>query len=226
MAVRLTVEFVESSTPVRELVTKFGGQPVWVLQPQWPISAETGNPMRFIGQVALSQDIFGDIAGQMAYLFITDEDEYVDCTWEPDGGENAVVIQPGSVAVPTQVLLDGPSIYRMVARPGDEHLVAEPCEFRARLVGADDPEFLSEAERNARGADVNQAYYEAIAGTKVGGTPGFLQGDEFPGDEFRQLILQLDSSQLPFSVNFGDGGIGFAFLSDDGSAGRFLWQCT
>ncbi|WP_422747317.1 hypothetical protein [Micromonospora sp. WMMD1219] len=34
----------------------------------------------------------------MAYLFLTGGDEYVDGTWEPEDGENAVIVQPeGSV---------------------------------------------------------------------------------------------------------------------------------
>ncbi|HNO61948.1 MAG TPA: hypothetical protein PKH44_15045, partial [Plasticicumulans sp.] len=43
--------------PVREAVTacvtKFGGQPCWLKAPQWPLSRATGQPMRFIAQVAL-----------------------------------------------------------------------------------------------------------------------------------------------------------------------------
>jgi hypothetical protein len=31
----------------------------------------------------------------MAYVFMVEDDEYVDGTEEPDGGENAVIIQPG-----------------------------------------------------------------------------------------------------------------------------------
>jgi hypothetical protein len=31
----------------------------------------------------------------MAYVFMTDATEYVDDAWEPEGGENAVIVQPG-----------------------------------------------------------------------------------------------------------------------------------
>ena len=34
-------------------VTKFGGQPCLAESPQWPLSRATGQPMRFIAQVAL-----------------------------------------------------------------------------------------------------------------------------------------------------------------------------
>jgi len=30
--------------------------------------------------------------------------------------------------------------------------------------------------------------------------------------------------QVPFEVNFGDAGVGYAFLSEDGTTSKFLWQ--
>ncbi|WP_346540003.1 hypothetical protein [Micromonospora sp. DPT] len=89
-------------------VTKLGGQPVWLGTPQWPVSRSLGEPMTFIGQFRLDSD--GE--GCMAYLFMTDGEDYVDGTWEPEGGENAVIIQPdGSVPafVAVTELGEGPS---------------------------------------------------------------------------------------------------------------------
>jgi hypothetical protein len=40
------------------------------------------------------------------------------------------------------------------------------------------------------------------------------------------LLLQLDSTKVPFFVNFGDAGIGYLFLSADGQTAKFLWQCA
>lgn len=45
MSVKQTNEFVEARGPVMEAVTNFGGQPVWIAEPQWPISREIGKPM-------------------------------------------------------------------------------------------------------------------------------------------------------------------------------------
>jgi uncharacterized protein YwqG len=140
--------------------------------------------------------------------------------------ENAVVIQPGMVTVPTQAISNGPTLYRMVPRAGHDRLVAEPCEYQVQLAKTIDPELASEDERWQKSDEANHEYHAALGGNKVGGTPGFLQGDEFPGAEFKRLILQLDSTMVPFSVNFGDCGIGFAFLSNDGCTGKFLWQCA
>jgi hypothetical protein len=45
---------------------------------------------------------------------MTDGDEYVDGTWEPEGGENAVVIQPGGGPLLVDVVSAprGPTLYR------------------------------------------------------------------------------------------------------------------
>ncbi len=99
------IEFIEAKKPILDPVTKFGGQPVWVAEPQWPLSAETGKPMRFICQIALSDELFGSNDAQMAYIFMTDGDECVDGTWEPNGGENAVILQPGNTSVPVEPLV-------------------------------------------------------------------------------------------------------------------------
>jgi hypothetical protein len=92
MVKKESIEFIESRKPISSLVTKFGGQPVWVSQPQWPLSKSTGKPMRFICQIAINSEMFKPVAAQMAYLFMTDGEEYVDGTWEADGGENAVML--------------------------------------------------------------------------------------------------------------------------------------
>lgn len=108
MQLHRIIEFVEP-TASSTIKTKFGGQPDWIGQPQWPISAELGKPMRFICQVHLG-DVFPEHTGKLAYIFMTEEDEYADGTWEPDGGENAVIVQPqGEVDVPVEPLETGPS---------------------------------------------------------------------------------------------------------------------
>src|SRR5262245_38284025 len=174
MVKRATIEFVPATEAIRKPVTNFGGQPTWLASPQWPLSRETGPPMRFIGQVALTNDLFGNSDGRMAYLFMTDGDGYVSGTSEPDGGENAVIVQPGEALVPTQSLVEGPTLYRMVQQVGHDRLVPEPCEFAVHLTPLEDPEFIPEHDRWELGEEANRVYCEALDGNKVGGTPGFL----------------------------------------------------
>ena len=59
---------------------------------------------------------------------------------------------------------------------------------------------------------------------KIGGLPDFIQSDEVPEGGAWRLLLQLDSCNVPFHVNFGDAGVGYAFLDEKGESGKFLWQ--
>ena len=212
MTKKATIEFVEADSPITERVTKFGGQPVWVDQPQWPLSRETGNPMRFICQIALDDSLFPDVKGQMAYLFMTEEedDQFVDGTYEPDGGENAVIVQPGSTQCKVTDQATGPTLFRMVKKEGFDRLQREPCEFATNLI---------------EGIDV-EAVDDGFEENKVGGIPVFFQGEEYPSGGPWLFLLQLDSTSVPFYVNFGDAGVGYAFLHENGDHGKFHWQCS
>lgn len=183
--------------------------------------------MRFICQVAIDEKLFPGSYGRMAYIFITDEDEYVDGTWEPNGGENAVVIQPSllDVGTPTSPQMTGPTLYDMVEIPGKDRLVPIEREYAATMTTAEEPQFQTVDIRSSWSGEENGRYAEALEGNKVGGAPIFLQGDEFPDEGEWTLLLQLDSVNVPFSVNFGDAGIAYAFIDKEGQTGKFLWQC-
>lgn len=53
MPKKYTNTYREVTSPIMEPVTKFGGQPVWIGEPQWPVSRQYGTPMQFICQIAL-----------------------------------------------------------------------------------------------------------------------------------------------------------------------------
>lgn len=215
MKKKYTVSFHRTAAPISEPVTKFGGQPVWITAPEWPLSKETREPMRFICQVALYPEIFDSVERKLAYIFMTDGDDYVDGTWEPEGGENAVIIQPNGDNVGTKPLATGPSLYRMEEKEGSKMLHPVPCEFSVELRPGDDPE-------SGFGDDTDGEGYGEV---KIGGTAIFLQGEEYPEGGDWRLLLQMDSVAVPFYVNFGDAGVGYAFISEDGRKGKFLWQC-
>jgi uncharacterized protein YwqG len=228
MQIGSALQFLKVTNPILAPVTKFGGQPVWLNEPEWPLSRQTGNPMRFICQIALDQTVFPGAAGKMAYIFMTDEADYVDGTWEPDGGENAVIIQPAStpIGIATSSLAEGPTLYEMVETPGKDLLIPKECEYAVELALVEDPLFQPEQDRRSWSNEEFEEYASALEGNKVGGTPIFLQGDEFPGQGEWRLLLQLDSTQIPFSVHFGDAGIAYAFISLEGTVGKLLWQCA
>ena len=163
----------------------------------------------------------------MAYIFMTDEGEdYVDGTWDPDGGENAVVIQPGTFAGPSSCIATGPSLYAMVEKPGKAHPEPEPVEFSVALEVTSEPEFSSEESRESWSEEELDHYVQALDGNKIGGAPVFIQGDEIPKQGLWRLLLQLDSMTVPFFVNFGDAGVAYVFVNAEGSEGKFLWQCA
>ena len=180
MVKRKSIEFRESRNPISGHITKFGGQPAWLAGPQWPLNRTTGNPMRFIGQVVIDPELFGPASPQMAYLFMTDEEEDVDGTWEANGGENALVLQPGHVNCPNKPLAEGPSLYRMAKKLLHKKLVPEPCEFAVTLDPGSDPDLADDAQRMKWDDSQNKSYVAALEGNKIGGTPMFIQNPEFP----------------------------------------------
>jgi uncharacterized protein YwqG len=95
------------------------------------------------------------------------------------------------------------------------------------LTKGNDPDFVSEETRFASCSEAQtHDYFRALEGNKIGGTPTFIQSDEFPPGGAWALLLQLDSTAVPFRINFGDAGVGYAFVSHDATQGRFLWQCA
>jgi len=182
--------------------------------------------MRFICQIAINSERFHPVAAQMAYLFMTDGEEFVDGTWEANGGENAVILQPGETNVKIGPLAEGPSLYRMVKKLFHKLLVPESCEFSVALKPAEDPDFAEESARAKWDKAAWEDYASALEGNKIGGSPIFIQNTEYPGPGRWRLLLQLDSTKVPFSVNFGDAGVGYLFLSEDGWVAKFLWQCA
>ncbi len=63
--------------------------------------------MSFIGQIVLSESLFGKTEGDMAYVFMN-ESGGADETWEPDAGKNAIIIQPGNNTIATVAEETGP----------------------------------------------------------------------------------------------------------------------
>jgi hypothetical protein len=232
MKAKQTIIFHESLLAVEELKTKFGGQPVWLDTPAWPVSQGLGTAMRFICQIAIDPALFPGSQAQMAYVFMTDDDDHHQGdTWDPESGENAVILQPCEPCVPVIASATGPTLYRMVEVVGQSRLKPQACEFVVTLSTDEDPDFISEdswldIEDEEEWQRLHIPYVEALEGNKIGGTPLFLQYDEFPQGESWNLLLQLDSTIVPFDINFGDAGIGYVFLSTDGRIAKMLWQCV
>ncbi|GHB08025.1 hypothetical protein ACIQRS_29815 [Streptomyces termitum] len=178
--------------------TRFGGRPAWLAGPQRPVSAAWGRPMRFIGQIALGP-VLGPVGeGRLAYLFVTHADHGEDFfdpdVIDPEGGENAVIVQPGGAHDgPVLPLTAGPTLYDGTGAPAAYTPDLRPAE-------------------------------ETGDGDRIGGTPSFFQGDPHPGDDSWRLLLQLDTNWTPFRLHLGAAPRLFAFVSADGTRGRLLVQ--
>jgi len=222
------IEFIASDKPITEPVTKFGGQPVWLTEPQWPISRKKGKPMKFIAQIALNDALWPGTAGKMAYLFITDYDDDDDDddefeTWNAEGGENAVTIQPSAAEIPVKI--DPTAVAKSVlSRCEDDGKQRWPiaCEYAVSLTLSEEPVLPEGWEDDEEQREIHAQMVEC---SKLGGNPFFLQNEEYPEGGEWHLLLQLDSATVPFDVEFGDAGVGYAFIDAKGERGRFLWQC-
>ena len=207
--------------------TKFGGQPCWLEKPQWPLSRQFGTPMTFLGQIA-----FSDVpslpeslraSGRVAYLFMTENDEAVVHTCEPEGGENAVIIQPGGAS----------GITATTEKATDER--GRWVECAVRLIPQDEPEVidpqsgrLGSAGAGADPSGNERALRERLQVNKLGGVPCFIQRVEYPPGETGWLpLLQLHEENQVSEGEFNpcfDGGRAHVFVSEDGLQGRMLWQ--
>lgn len=222
MTKRATIEFIADSQS-ESLSLRFGGEPYGLPESLWPSSKSTKEPMQFICQIPFGPELFPGSGEAVAYLFMTSGD--ADETWVADGGENALIIVPREKTTKSLTIGEAPRLCRMVKKWWKKTLEPESCTFAVKLTSGEDPAFIPEAALVRMPEEQAKLYRSALAGNKLGGTPGFLQGDELPIAEPWHLLLQLDSTQVPFWINFGDAGIGYAFMNAAGTEGRFLWQC-
>ncbi len=238
MPKKYTITYRQVTAPITEPVAKFGGQPVWLDTPQWPLSRIHDIPMQFICQIPLYPELFGDQPAQIAYLFMTDsldvpfDAEFPDA-FEPDGGENAVILQPGLVwDGPSQSLAEGPSLYRRHGwgMTADERAFVE---FAVDLQLGDDPDASAWDDVDPDDEVRWNTYFDALTEDKIGGTPvptinsnPQWEIDVVEGGPWR-LVLQLNTKgedvNDPFWLNLASDGVGYVFLSGDGQTAKFLW---
>jgi hypothetical protein len=208
---RRSITHVSEGTPFRSGArsAKFGGQPDWRDTPAWPVGSD-GRLLLFYGQLPLPDDV-----DRTAYIFLAGPEE-----WQPLGGGNAVVVQPGNRChLPTRSQATGPQLYEWQS-------VQDRFRRRSRRVPVQE-RFLTFAE----GADpTTWQWPEEPAGlqvndeedwNKIGGTPLWLQGPEKPhGDEW-QYAFQFAAD---LADERGDAAICYGWTDGRGRA-AFGWQC-
>lgn len=214
--------FEEVTEPIAAPVTEFGGNPVWLGEPQWPIHPKTGEPLLSVGQVELDPLLFGALEGRLAYVFVTGPDALkarVSSQWQ----QNAVVIQPGGVGEqPSRPLREGPSVCRVEdvkRRWWSVERVLVPAEYRVETALLQEPTIDWEDD------DPLAALPFDVERSKSGGQPVWIQGEQWPYEQPTALLLQLVWGDLPFYLSLGDAGTLYVCLSPDGREGRMVWQC-
>jgi hypothetical protein len=198
--------------------TRLGGQPHWLEEPRWPVDPYEDELAPFMGQFRVPAADGDWDRDRMVYLFAIGF-----------SGEYATVVQPGgqvTESFETQTAATGPTRLDRV------HLVRvdEEVDFaqvERELEPVEDEEEYDRAYRFEELLEERQKDAEdSIRMNQLGGpdvVPVWLQRDELPGESW-QLVAQLDSCRLPFSVNFGDSGVGYLFLSPDGKNAEFFYQ--
>jgi len=204
-------------------VTKFGGQPDWLEEPQWPTSKKwEGRPMTFLGQIVLDKGMLGNDEYVIAYVFQTRPGEDGEDIFDPyidewGSGEHAVIIQPGGeTACETKNVKEGPSL-------SDEF--DNLYEYTPTLEEGHDPDFIKREDLGEMEEPEKAEYRKQIHGKKIGGVPHFFMGDEWPDGDWK-LLLQMDGDELPFVLELGDLGTLFAFITSDFKQGGLLVQST
>ncbi len=220
----LAISFAPSGQTTRSCLSevRFGGQPDWLEEPLWPLSTQDGQPMEFVAQFAVHPTDFPWLdEPKVVYLFVSN-DEYDPGgyeTWDPFAGENALIVQPGATPdwVSCEPLISGPT--------------ARPIELSVGLEPRLDPPVASISELGQLSEDDDRIWHEQVDYDKVGGTPNFFQGLEFPDFEGKSVgrdrttaipIFMIRSADAA-ALSLGDAGRGVGFLSPDQRSGAYLW---
>jgi len=220
------LKFEQVKTPINECVSKFGGQPNWVQEPEWPLDRETNTKMQFVGQIELTEELFGETLGKMAYIFFAFDPD-LDGNWDPNSGLNAVIVQPGDNKLNTVADRTGPASNINKHVQGIELDEYGLAEFKLKFDLTNEPDYLND-EMISRLIDTDEEAYNVYANkmevSKIGGNPFFIQSEEIPLETPWKFLCQLDESYVPVWVNFGTG-VAYAFIDEAGTSGKILWQC-
>ncbi|CDH46914.1 DUF1963 domain-containing protein [Candidatus Contendibacter odensensis] len=216
------LQFREATAPISDVVTKFGGQPAWLEDRVVPLSRRTGKPMTFIAQVLIPAHWLADDTPRMAYIFMTGAgfDHNAMETWDPNEGETAVVIQTKRANSPAcEPYPEMLCCWEERDNPRRE----VPCEYAVDETPVEETAYVPQEELDRRADSEREPIVESWRGNKIGGSPYWIQYEEFPFDDWR-LLLQLEDGAYPFNLNLGTG-IGYVFLNAACTEGKLLWQC-
>lgn len=232
---RLQMQFRAVSGPIGAPVAKLGGQPVWLEEPTWPLSRPSNTPMMFVGQFPVPGD-----PPRLAYLFLSDDDDGLAESFDPEAGENALLVQPGG-RIPSFVdvtaTATGPCLWRRGATWNDKvpvELAVDLTPLNPLAEGVLDAQIARQEAERAGGAvdlpDGGEAPGAPLPPYSYLGGKVHLWQPSLDVDASWRFFFQVDGAEGhgpedPYALNFG-GGSGYAFLSEDRREGRFYWDCV
>jgi hypothetical protein len=203
---RRSLELQPAALPVREPVTKFGGQPVWLEAPTWPVAADEG-PMTFMAQFAVP-----GVDG-LAYLFIDPSpSDLID--FSDPGFAGCLFMQPGPPPFRHLSRASGPTYASGV--DDDERfelrLTGRLTEYVPTLEeGRDYPDWEVFRAEPPDERDDDRDW------NKIGGSPRYLQNGPPPG-EWR-FLFQFTAEHVGHEM--GDGAECYGLIDPD-RRGLFL----
>jgi hypothetical protein len=201
---RWSLQLQPTSMPIDRPVTKFGGQPVWIGSPTWPLGSD-GEPMTFMAQFSIP-----GVDG-MAYLFIDPSED----AWEAPYDGSALLMQPGPVPERHAVRASGPTyvtsvteLDRYVPRQRTRRIESLP----ALEEGLEPPEWEEFDRERDDEQDDDRDW------NKIGGSPRYLHGGP-PDPEGLRFMFQFTANHVGHEM--GDAAQCYGFI-DGARRGYFL----
>ncbi|MEU8773523.1 hypothetical protein [Streptomyces sp. NPDC048606] len=224
---RLRMSFRATSEPVTEPVSKFGGQPVWLDEPAWPVDPHSGEPLVFIAQFRVPGDEV-----RLAYLFLHEDDMVMSGNESEDGGA-VVLVQPNGRIPPFASIGSPGTRGRTLWRWGPD-ATEVPVEWLTELTPLP-PELDAVADQAAASSRYLRREGPYVDCPEEDWPRDFLGGEAvYPNhwisgiDSSWRFLCQFkdrgEAADDPFFLNFGYGS-GYVFVSSDHLEGRFMWDC-
>jgi hypothetical protein len=188
--------------PITEPITKFGGQPVWIGEPTWPVE-EDGGPATFMAQFT--------IPGRegVAYLFLGHPEAH-------GGDPGFIIVQPGPAPERFVASATGPTFWSEIAGP--PRYVSRMVLRRVESVAVLEPGFDFD-DWSVLDADAATRPDDHRDWNKIGGNPRWLQNDEMPDEPGWRLLFQFTAASVGRELS--DGAEAYGLIHEDGR-GRFL----
>jgi hypothetical protein len=201
---RWALQLQPTLMPVKGPITKFGGQPVWIGDPTWPLGSDD-EPMTFFAQFAVP-----GVDG-LAYLFIDPSEE----GWASPYDGSALLMQPGPAPEQHTTQATGPSytseiseLHRYVPRTR----VAQIESLPSLEEGLEPVDWESFDSNRADERDDDRDW------NKLGGRPRYLQGGPADPTGLR-FLFQFTAARIGHEL--GDGAECYGFM-DEERRGYFL----